>query len=186
MKWKRTLALALVFSLVGGGSVLYADTVMEKIRVVINGDNVKGGGYFINGTTYVPVRELSDLASWDPVSKKVTVIKPNVHITLFKGDTVFGNVNVGKLKFHILSQVDSLDGKISEVKVSITDPSGNRKDIQTAKLGNNSKDNFWFKTYDFTYDFKKSGEYRVGFYMKPYGKNSFFLVSEKVITALDS
>lgn len=186
MKWKRTLALVLVFSLVGGGSMLFADSITEKIRIVVNGNDVSGGGYYINGTTYAPVRELSGLASWDAASKKVTVTKPNVHITLFKGDTVFGNVNVGKLKFHVLSQVDSLDGKISEVKVAITDPSGNTKNIQTEKMGSGSKDNFWFKTSDFTYDFKKKGKYKVGFYMKPAGGNSFFLVSEKVITALDS
>ncbi|WP_211745366.1 copper amine oxidase [Paenibacillus sp. Marseille-Q4541] len=185
MKWKRTLALVLVFSLVGGGSMLFADSVTEKIRVVINGNDVNGGGYYINGTTYAPVREINGLTSWDAGSKKVTVIQPNVHITLFKGDTVFGNVNVGKLKFNVLSQVDSLDGKVSEVKVAITDPSGKVKDIQSEKLGSGSKDNFWFKTNDFTYDFKKSGKYKVGFYMKPSGGNSFFLVSEKVITALD-
>ncbi|WDH81478.1 copper amine oxidase [Paenibacillus urinalis] len=185
MKWKRTLALAIVFSLLGSGSMLFADSVTERIRVIINGQEVSGGGYFINGTTYAPVREISGLASWDSGNGKVTITKPNVHITLFKGETVFGNVNVGKLKFNVLSQVDSLDGKISEVKVAITDPSGNVKNIQSEKLGSGSKDNFWFRTNDFTYDFKKSGNYKVGFYMKPSGSNSFFLVSEKVITALD-
>ncbi|MCM3784283.1 copper amine oxidase N-terminal domain-containing protein [Neobacillus mesonae] len=185
MKWKRTLAVAVVFSLLGSGSMLFADSVTERIRVIINGQEVSGGGYFINGTTYAPVREISGLASWDSSNNKVSVIKPNVHITLFKGDTVFGNVNVGKLKFNVLSQVDSLEGKIAEVKIAITDPSGNVKDIQSEKLSSGSKDNFWFKTNDFTYDFKKSGKYKVGFYMKPSGNSTFTLVSEKVITALD-
>ena len=48
-------------------------------------------------------REAGGVVKWDSSNKRVTVIKPNVHIFLFKGDTVFGNVNVGKLKFNVFS-----------------------------------------------------------------------------------
>ena len=55
MKWKRVLLCVMVFSLLGG-SLLFADSVNEKIRVIINGKEASDGGYLINGTTYVPVR----------------------------------------------------------------------------------------------------------------------------------
>lgn len=64
MKWKRVLLCVMVFSLLGG-SLLFADAVNEKIRVLINGKEASDGGYLINGTTYVPVREAGGLARWD-------------------------------------------------------------------------------------------------------------------------
>lgn len=56
MKWKRILLCVTVFSLLGG-SLLFADSVNEKIRVLINGKEAADGGYLIDGTTYVPVRK---------------------------------------------------------------------------------------------------------------------------------
>lgn len=184
MKWKRVLLCVMVFSLLGG-SLLFADAVNEKIRVLINGKEASDGGYLINGTTYVPVREAGGLARWDNSKKRVTVIKPNVHIFLFKGDTVFGNVNVGKLKFNVFSQVDSLTADVAAVKVTITDPSGQVKDIQAQDL-TTQKDNFWFRTYDFTYDFSRAGKYQIGFHIKENANSGYVLVAEKIITALNN
>ncbi|MGN7357668.1 copper amine oxidase [Paenibacillus sp. SAF-054] len=168
-----------------GGSVMFADSVTQKIRVWINGQEVQDGGFVIDGKTYVPIREFNGVVHWDGDANKVQFIKPNVHIFLFKGDTVFGNVNKGKLKFNVFSQVDSLSEHVTAVKVAITDPSGNVKDIQSQNLGSGQKDNFWFRTYDFTYDFKTAGKYKVGFYVKASKSNDYELVSEKVITALN-
>ncbi|MCJ8011318.1 copper amine oxidase N-terminal domain-containing protein [Paenibacillus sp. KQZ6P-2] len=168
-----------------GGTVMFADSVSQKIRVWINGHEVQDGGYVIDGKTYVPIREFDGLVNWDGDANKVNYIKPNVHIFLFKGDTVFGNVNKGKLKFNVFCQVDSLSEPVSSVKVAITDPTGHVKDIQSQDLGSNQKDNFWFRTYDFTYDFKTSGKYKVGFYIKASKNDDYTLVSEKVITALN-
>ncbi|PAF33406.1 stalk domain-containing protein [Paenibacillus sp. 7516] len=184
MKWKRVLLCVTVFSLLGG-SLLFADSVNQKIRVLINGKEVADGGYLINGTTYVPLREVGGITRWDSNSKRVTVNKPNVHISLFTGNNnVFGNVKVGKLKFNVFSQVDSLTAGVSAVKVTITNPSGQVKDIQSQKV-TTQKDNFWFQTDDFTYDFNRAGKYQVGFHIKENANSNYVLVAEKIITALN-
>ncbi|MBY3620378.1 copper amine oxidase [Acinetobacter sp. CUI P1] len=182
-RWKKVTLCVFAFSLMGG-SLLFADSVSKKIRVWNNGTEIVDGGYIIDGKTYIPARDAGGIVNWDG-SGKVTILKPNVHIVLFKGDTVFGNVNVGKLKIKILTQVDSLTEEVSAVKVAITDPSGNVKDIQSQELAGSQKDNFWFPTSEFTYDFKETGKYRVGFYMKASKNADYVLVSEKVITALN-
>ncbi|MDO7905299.1 copper amine oxidase [Paenibacillus sp. JX-17] len=184
MKWKRILICVIAIMLMSS-TVLFADSLNEKIRVLINGEEVSDGGYIINGRTYVPVREFNGIANFNSAAGKVTFYKPNVHIALFKGDTIFGNVNKGKLKFNVLSQVDNLKTDIAGVKVTITDPGGNVKDIQSQDTSNLDKDNFWFRTYDFTYDFKTTGKYKVGFYMKEDKDSGYILIAEKVITALD-
>lgn len=186
MKWTKVLVLVMAFSTLGG-SVLSAEaSSQEPVKLIINGQEVKEGGYVIDGTTYVPIRDFNGLVSYDSSTGKVQFEQPNVHIFLFKGDTVFGNVNKGKLKFNVFSQIDSLTTDIVAVKIAITDPDGNVKDIQTQEITGKQKDNFWFRTYDFTYDFSKAGKYRVGFYIKETPTSSFKLISEKVITALDS
>ncbi|MDO3409335.1 copper amine oxidase [Saccharibacillus sp. CPCC 101409] len=182
MRWKRIAACTLALSLLSGSAV-FAESAIQKIKVMINGTTVSGGGYLIDGTTYVPVREFDGLAEYSDSSKTVSFTKPNVDIFLFKGDTVFGNVNVGKLKFYIFSQVDSLNTSISSVKVSIRNPSGDVKDIQSQDLSS-SKDNFWFKTYDFTYDFSKAGKYYVEFYIKK-DNGSYSMVAQKAINAVE-
>lgn len=45
-----------VFSLMGG-SLLFADSVNQKIRVWSNGKEIADGGYLIDGKTYIPARE---------------------------------------------------------------------------------------------------------------------------------
>ncbi|GAE04346.1 hypothetical protein JCM10914_390 [Paenibacillus sp. JCM 10914] len=97
---------------------------------------------------------------------------------------MFGNVNKGKLKFNVFSQIDSLNNDIHAVKVAIEDPSGNIKDIQSQEV-KGRKDNFWFRTYDFTYDFKTTGKYSVGFYVQVKSDSPYVKVAEKVITALN-
>lgn len=183
MRWKKIALCVVVFSLMGG-SLLFADAVNQKIRVWSNGKEIADGGYLIDGKAYIPAREAGGVVSWDG-SGKLSILRPNVHIVLFKGDNVFGNVNVGKLKIKVLTQVDSLTEDVSAVKVAIMDPSGNVKDIQSQELGGSKKEDFWFPTSEFTYDFKDSGKYRVGFYIKPSKGGDYVLVSEKVITALD-
>ncbi|WP_438351548.1 copper amine oxidase [Paenibacillus sp. FA6] len=184
MRWKKIIVSTIVMSLMGG-SLMFADPVNEKVRFWVNGQEVQDGGLILEGRTYVPIRAFDGHVSWNLNNNQLKVIKPNVHIFLFKGDTVFGNVNKGKLKFNVFSQVDNLTENIASVKLAITDPSGNTKDIQSQDLNSDQKDNFWFRTDDFTYDFKSAGKYTIGFYIK-YSKNSEYeLVSQKVITALN-
>ncbi|MBP1999301.1 hypothetical protein J2Z69_000320 [Paenibacillus shirakamiensis] len=183
MKWKKVAVLVLTFSLLGG-TMMFADGAMQKVRLILNGKEVEDGGVMIDGKTYVPVRELNGLINYDDSSKKVTYNLPNVSMFLFKGDTPFGIVNTGKLKFKVFCQIDSLKADISSVKVAIKAPDGSIKSIQSQDI-TNQKDNFWFITNDYTYEFKTSGKYSIGFYMKQ-GKNAdYVLVSEKVVSTQD-
>lgn len=184
MRWKKIVLSTLVLSLMGG-SLMFADSVNEKVRFWVNGQEVQGGGYIIDGKTYAPIRAFDGVVNWNSNNNQVKFLKPNVHIFLFKGDTVFGNVNKGKLKFNVFSQVDNLKDSVAAVKVAIIDPSGNKKDIQTQELGKDQKDNFWFRTNDFTYDFKTAGKYTIGFYIKVSKNAEYEMVSQKIVTALD-
>ncbi len=181
MRWKKITLCVFAFSLMGG-SLLFADSVNQKIKVWSNGKEIADGGYLIDGKTYIPAREAGGIVNWDG-SGKVTILKPNINIVLFKDDTVFGNVYLGKLKIKMLTQVDSLTEEIAAVKMAITDPSGNVKDIQSEEYGGSQQDNFWFSTSEFTYDFKEAGKYRVGFYIKATKNGDYTLMAEKVITA---
>jgi hypothetical protein len=185
MKWRRVMALMMAFSIMGG-TAISAESAKDQVQLIINGEVSKDGAVVIDGKTYVPIRDFNGLVNFDPSGGKVVFDQPNVHMFLFKGDTVFGNVNKGnKVKFNVFSQIDTLKTDISGVKVAITDPSGNVKDIQSQDIKGAQKDNFWFRTNDFTYDFKTAGNYRVGFYIKESKDGSYTLVSEKVITAIN-
>ncbi|WP_054958336.1 hypothetical protein [Paenibacillus dakarensis] len=183
-KWKKIAICTLLISLMGGGSFLFADSFDEHVRVWFNGKELKDGGYLIDNKIYIPARDTDSAVTWDKKHGKVNIIKPNVHIFLFKGDTAFGNVNRGKLKFNVFSQIDTLTDDIHSVKVAIADPSGKVRDIQSQDIKDNKSDNFWFRTYDFTYDFNTIGKYSVGFYIKSSSDSEFVKVSEKVITVL--
>ncbi|NMO94703.1 copper amine oxidase [Paenibacillus lemnae] len=181
--WKKITAAALVLTLMSGGTLLFADSIQDRIRVWMNGQELKDGAYLIDNKIYVPVRDISGATNWNKSSGTLRIVKPNVHIFLFKGDTAFGNVNRGKLKFNVFSQVDTLHDDVEAVKVAIEDPGGSIKDIQS-QSNIQGKDNFWFRTYDFTYDFDTVGKYSVGFYIKTSAGSGFEKVAEKVITVL--
>ncbi|WP_019636102.1 hypothetical protein [Paenibacillus fonticola] len=184
LKWRRIMVLVLAFSLTGG-SMLFADSATQKVKLNINGRDVEDGGYVIDGKTYVPVRELEGLVEYDEATKKVSYYTPNVHIFLFKGNEIFSKIEKGlKLKFSVFSQIDNLKTDISAVKVTITAPDGTSKTIQTqTKDGKDGKEfgsNFYFITDEYTYDFKNAGTYTIGFYMKPAkGNSDYVLVAEK-------
>lgn len=183
MKWRRVALLVVAFSLMGG-SLLFADAASQKVKLFLNGNEIQDGGYVVDGKTYVPVRNIDGLVEYNDDTKTVKYYKPNVHMFLFTDDGVFGDVKkTGKLKFNVFSQIDDLKTDISAVRVSITAPDGSTKEIQTDDI-KDQKDNFWFRTKDFTYDFKTSGRYIVGFYMKPSSGSDFMLVSEKGINVL--
>ncbi len=185
LKWRRVMVLVLAFSLTGG-SMLFADSATQKVKLYMDGREVEDGGYVIDGKTYVPVRELEGLVEYDEATKKVNYYKPNVHIFLFKGKgEVFSDIEkAGKLKFSVFSQIDNLRTEISAVRVAITAPDGTSKTIQTKDVKDTGS-NFYFVTDDYTYDFKTAGKYTLGFYMKPAtGGSDFVLVSEKSINVL--
>jgi hypothetical protein len=186
MKFRKLLILLLVMSL-WGGTMLFADSASQKVRIVVNGSEIDDSGLFTDGKTYLPVRQLADslqaLVVWDEETRKVSVFKPNVHMFLFQDTTIFGNVMKGnRITFKVFAQIDNLMTDIAAVKVSIFDPSGVERVIQTQNV-NTEKDNFWYRTDDFTYTFADSGKYAIRFFMKINPGDEWKLVSEKTITA---
>lgn len=182
MKWRRVAIFVTIFSLMGG-SLLFADS-SQKVRLLLNGTEVEDGGYVLDGKTYIQARDLNGLIEYNDSTKTVTFNRPNVHMFLFADETVFGDIKkTGKLKFNVFSQIDNLNSDISAVRVSITAPDGSTKVIQTSDI-KEQRDTFWFRTEDYTYDFKTEGKYTVGFYMKLSSGSDFSLVAEKGITVL--
>lgn len=189
MKVRRLILLTLVFSLICGSAV-YADSVSQKIRVWMNGKEVDDAGIIVDGKAYISVRSVTDklqaMLSWDDDTKKVVIYKPNVHMILLQGDSMFGNVSKGKFKFNVYSQIDNLKVDITAFKVTISDPYGeetyidgrNSSDKDFPEIG---KEDFWFKSKEISYNFESVGKYTVSFWIKPAGESNFQVVSEKVI-----
>ncbi|SEN16111.1 stalk domain-containing protein [Paenibacillus sp. OV219] len=185
MKFRKLLIMTLVMSL-WGGTMLFADSASQRVRVIVNGSELDDAGIFTDGKTYLSVRQVASslqaLVNWDDNSKKVTIFKPNVHMFLFQDSTIFGNVTKGnRITFKVFAQIDNLLTDISAVKVTITDPGGDEQMIQSKSVSID-KDNFWYRTDDFTYTFDKAGKYTIHFFMKVAGSDDWKVVSEKTIT----
>jgi len=190
MKFRKLLFLLLVMSL-WGGTMMFADSAAQKVRVIVNGSELDDAGIFVDGKSFISVRQIANtlqaLVVWDEGSKKVTVYKPNVHMFLFQQDnTIFGNVVKGnRITFKVFAQIDNLLTTGTAVKVSIFDPAGTEKIIQSENKSID-KDNFWYRTEDLTYSFDTTGKYTIRFFMKMTGEDDWKLLSEKTITAKSS
>ncbi|WP_424765922.1 stalk domain-containing protein [Paenibacillus sp. sgz302251] len=187
MKLRKVVILLLVLSL-WGGTMLFADSAGQKVRVFINGIDQDDGGLIAEGKTYLPLRQLATslqaIVEWDNTNKRATVYKPNVHMFLFRNNTVFGNVDRGfQGKFKVLAQIDNLKTDIEAVKISIFDPSGKEKVIQSGKV-NPKNDNFWYGTEDIEYKFESSGKYPIRFFIRSTGSDEWTVISEKIISSL--
>ncbi|RCX23012.1 hypothetical protein DFP94_101603 [Fontibacillus phaseoli] len=183
MRWRRVAIMVVAFSLMGG-SLLFADSATQKVKLLLNGQEIQDGGYTIEGKTYVPVRELEGLVEYNDATKTVNYYKPNVHMFLFTEESaVIGIIKkTGKLKFNVFAQIDELRTDISAVRISITAPDGDSKVIQSEEIKEQT-DNFWYRTKDYSYDFKAEGKYIIGFYMKPV-VGDYTLVSEKSVNVV--
>jgi hypothetical protein len=187
MKVKKLLVLVVLLSL-WGGTMMFADSVSQKIRIIVNGSELKENAVMIEGNTYLPMRQIADtlqsLIIWDESNKKVTLNKPNVHMVTFIGGTkIFGNVTKGdKLDFDVLAQVDSLSVSISGIKISIFDPYGREQIIQEKKVSPET-DNFWFRTEKTSYKFENTGNYTIRLFMRQSGSDNWSIVSEKNISS---
>jgi len=184
MKFKRVLILLAVMCL-WGGTMIFADSAGQRVRVIINGTELQDGGVLTDGQTMLPLRQVAEamqsLVAYDADSKKVTVNKPNVHMFLFQDQKIFGKVDQGaRLPFSVFAQVDNLRMEISAVKLAVADPRGEEEIIQSQKIAE-QKDNFWFRTKEINYSFSSRGNYMVRFYVKPGSSDEWKLVSEKTI-----
>lgn len=183
---KKVIIMPLLICL-WGGSMIYAATEGQKIAVAINGIGLGERGVVVDGTTYLPVRDVANsqqsIIQWDESGKKISIFKPNVHLILLQDQKMFGNVDKNKqLNFHVLVQVDNLKTEISDIKVTITDPM-NREELIHAKSVQEKKEDFWFLSKEHKYNFGV-GVYKVRCYMKSGSSNEWSLVSEKQITTI--
>ncbi|MCR8845692.1 copper amine oxidase N-terminal domain-containing protein [Paenibacillus sp. SC116] len=172
MKCRRIAALVLAGMMFAGTlSTVPAHAEADNMRVTLNGEALADGGYIIDGKTYVSVRQLQDalqaFVHFDEKTKKLYVEKPNVHMLLFQGKNPFGKVETGRTSFSVLVQVDSLKTEVDSIRLTITDPKGNTSTIQEKEdKGLKGKDNFWFRSEEYKYDFKSKGVYTINCYMR--------------------
>lgn len=187
MRFRKIIVLLVLLSL-WGGTMLFADAATQKVRVIINGINQDDGGIIVDGKTYLPLRQIASsmqaIVEWDNQSKRATVDKPNVHMFLFRNNNVFGNVNKGfQGSFKVFAQIDNLKAEITAVKVSIFDPGGKERVIQSGAV-NPKSDNFWYATEDIEYKFESVGKYPILFFIKLKGSDEWQAISEKQISSL--
>ncbi|WP_028595778.1 stalk domain-containing protein [Paenibacillus assamensis] len=187
MKCRRIAALVLAGMMFGGTllSAVPAHAEADNMRVTLNGEALADGGYIIDGKTYVSVRQLQDalqaFVHFDEKTKKLYVEKPNVHMLLFQGKNPFGKVETGRTSFSALVQVDSLKTEVDAIRLTITDPKGNTSTIQEKDL--KGKDNFWFRSEEYKYDFKSKGVYTINCYMRKKNED-FTLLSQIKVEAI--
>lgn len=181
---KKMILISLLICL-WGGTMIYAATEFQKISVAVNGTASEEKGLIVDGTTYLPVRDTANpqksIIQWDESGKKLNIFKPNVHLVLLNDQKMFGNVDKNKQQtFYVLVQVDNLKTEISDIKVTIADPSNKEETIHNQSL--KKKEDFWFVSKEHQYNFGV-GAYTVRCYMKTGSSNEWFLMSEKQITA---
>lgn len=189
MKFRKVVILLVLLSL-WGGTMLFADAATQKVRVIINGIDQDEGGIILDGKTYLPLRQIASsmqsIVGWDNQSKRAIVDKPNVHMFLFRNNNVFGNVTKGfQGSFKVFAQIDNLKADITAVKISIFDPNGKEKVIQSGSV-NPKNDNFWYATEDIEYKFEYAGKYPILFFVKVMGSDEWMPISEKQISSLAS
>jgi len=154
---------------------------------MINGTEQDEGGVLLEGKTYLPLRQIAEamgaIVRWDDNNKRAILYKPNVHMFLYNGSQPFGGVNKGyQGKIKVFSQIDNVKTDLASVKVTIEDPSGKERFIQSENVTNNN-DSFWFITDEFDYKFDATGKYKVRFYMRLSNSEDWVVVSEKLITS---
>lgn len=185
----RKVAIWLLLLSVCGGTIIFANDAAQKVRVILNGSNLEESGIIIDGKTYLPLRELVSsmhaILDWDNANKRATIYKPNVHMFLYnKGNSPFGVVEKGfQGKIKVFSQIDNLQTKIDSVKISMVDPYGKEKTIQSKNVASEMKDKdiFWFVSDEFDYKFEYEGQYKLLFYLKMEDSDQWSVVSEKQI-----
>ncbi|MHA7963702.1 stalk domain-containing protein [Paenibacillus sp. CAU 1782] len=187
MKFRKVAIWLMLLSL-WGGSMIFANTASQKVRVIVNGAESDEGGVLIEGRSYLPLRQmavtLGAMLDWDNSAKKAVLSKPNVHMFMYNGNSPFGMVDRGyQGKIKVFAQIDNVTTDISAVKITMTDPSGKERLIESKTIDKQS-DNFWFVTQEFDYKFDATGKYTVKFHMKQSSTDEWFVVSEKLITSI--
>jgi hypothetical protein len=194
MKVRKIILLTLIFSLICGSAV-FADSITQKLRVLVNKKEVESASVLVDNNPYISAKLVADklqaILLWDETNKKVTIYKPNVHMLTKNNNDIFSVVNKDKdqkVSFNVFTQVDSLKVDISAFKWTIVDPYQEETLIEMRSSDDkdfpeSGKDNFNLNSKYISYTFDSAGTYMIRFYMKPVGESSFQVVSEKVITS---
>lgn len=189
MKIRKLVLLTLAFSVLCG-SVAYADSATQKLRLWINKKSESADVIVVDNKTYISTDVVKDKLQAIVIGddSKVVIYKPNVNmLTSYRDGSIFGDVPIGKkVKFNTFIQVDSLKVDISALKLTIADPYGDETLVEARKSGDSDfpdKENFWITMKDISYSFDSAGPYTLRFYMKPVGDSSYQVVSEKTITS---
>ncbi|XID95275.1 hypothetical protein ACF3MZ_12490 [Paenibacillaceae bacterium WGS1546] len=188
----RKIVLAIAVLTLAFGGVAYADTVTQKLRVLVNKKWEAGSEAVVaDGKTYISSQVVSDKLHAIVLREdgRVSVFRPNVHMVTSSGSTIFADVKKGDVKFNTFIQVDSLKTDISELKLTIANPYGDETLLDQRKTGDadfpDGKNDFWITKADITYKFDKVGPYTIRFAVKPAGESSFQVISEKTINSKD-
>ncbi|WP_256761580.1 copper amine oxidase [Cohnella sp. WQ 127256] len=188
MKFRKLILLTLSLSLIFG-SVAYADSVSQKLKVWIN-KKESDSSITVDNKTYISSQIVSDKlqAILLQDDKKISIFKPNVHMVTSYDTTIFADVKKNeKAKFMAFIQVDSLKVDINAYKLTIADPYGDETQIISVKSGDSEfpdgKSDFWTTIKDISYKFDSVGTYTLRFWMKPVGESDFQVVSEKTIAS---
>ncbi|REK58478.1 MAG: copper amine oxidase [Thermobacillus sp.] len=187
MRFKKVLISVILLSL-WGGSMIFADTVSQRIKVSVNGSTLSETGIVVDGTTFLPIRQLADtlnaFISWGD-NKQVNINKPNIHMMTMSvnssGVYPFQAVEKGStVTFYVLVHGDSLNTPISAAKMEIVDPGNTAKEFYYESNPENLSI-FQLRTKELKYKFGSEGEYKVRMYMMPGKSSEWTLVSEKLI-----
>jgi hypothetical protein len=170
------------------GTILFAAVNKSEISLYINDLFQTREGIIINRDIFVSIEQLSEdlfaLSSTDESGETIRIYKPNVNLVLLDNNNkVFGKVKSNtRVTFSTLVQVDNLKTKISDLKITITNPAGKTETISNEQI-KDSTEYFWFGSENFTYDYSTKGNYVIRAYFKDTTSKKWFTVSEIQIIA---
>ncbi|MFS1513358.1 stalk domain-containing protein [Chengkuizengella sp. SCS-71B] len=197
MKFKRTFLLIIGLSILGAATVAADSKIKQysgkEISVEVNGELLSKPALNIEGTTMLPVRDITNIlqamVEYNAATDTVSIYKPNIQVSLLTRlkDGQFGTFGTvpknNENEFFIFTQIDTLLTDIDSLKYEIIDPAGSIVYNYTEPDLTDQEENMWLYTPNIKFTAKLTGEYTVNVYMKLTGSKEYSLVGQKVFTA---
>ncbi|WNS41306.1 hypothetical protein [Paenibacillus sp. MMS20-IR301] len=186
-KMRKLAVSTLGLMVISGGGLLYAAAGKGDLSVYLNNVLQKQPGLTVEAEAYLPLEQLTEsmqaIVSRDESAGTVRIYKPNVNTVLLDDQgKIFGKVrSASSSTFYALVQVDHLRAEISDLKITITDPSGKTDTVDNQQI-TEKKESFWFKSAAYTSSFTEKGNYTIQVYMKDTVSKKWFIVSELQIS----
>lgn len=180
--------LLLCFVFLQCGTILFAAANKSEISLYLNDVLQKREGLIINGDILLSTKQLSEdlfaLYSMDESGETIRIYKPNVNLVLLDENIkIFGKFkSARRITFSALVQVDNLKTQISDLKITITNPT-NETEIMSYEQIQDSTEYFWFRSEDFTYNYSTKGNYAIRVHFKDTNTNKWVQVSEIQVNA---